>query len=79
MGGEDDEEVEEEFGLPSDIANYTSWTSVALDAPPTEATKPTETGGAHGTGTRKPFISTHRVSKPSKMPARKAFRMGLQL
>lgn len=56
-GGEDDEEVEEEVGLPSDIANYTSWTSVALDAPPTKATKPTETGGAHGTGTRTVYIN----------------------
>jgi mono/diheme cytochrome c family protein len=60
-GDADDEEVEEEVGLPSDIANYTSWTSVALGAPPAEATKPTESGGAHGKGTRTVYINPQGV------------------
>jgi hypothetical protein len=69
-GGEDEEEVGEEVGLPSDIANYTSWTSVALDAPPTEVTAPQQSGGAHGKGTRTvyinpPGVETLRLYQPT--------------
>ena len=52
-GGEDEEEV----GLPSDIANYMSWTSVALGAPPAEFTEPQHSGSAHGKGTRTVYIN----------------------
>ena len=80
-GGEDEEEVGvgEEVGLPSDIANYTSWTSVALDAPPTEVTAAARRVVAHTGREPEPSISTHRVSKPSKTLARNPFLTALRL
>ncbi len=40
-----------------DMMAHKSWMSVDLPVPPTEVTKPSESGGAHGTGTRTVYFN----------------------
>ena len=40
-----------------EVAAHKSWDSVTLPAPPTEVTKPAESGGAHGMGTRTVYFN----------------------
>ncbi len=40
-----------------DMMAHRSWASVALPVPPTEVTKPSESGAAHGTGTRTVYFN----------------------
>ena len=53
----DAEDMTSMMEMVMDMDAHKSWASVALPVPPTEVTKPSESGGAHGTGTRTVYFN----------------------